>query len=396
MNLSASDTLTTSTVCWTGPERRNPGKPNAKVLHLINGEHFSGAERVQQLLGKHLNGLGYDALFACLKPKNFPQQAAIRSYQITEFPMRGKLDLSVVRGVKALAAETQACLLHAHTPRTALVTSIAARQLSLPWVYHVHSPTARDSTRRFSNILNAMTENFAIRNCDRLITVSRSLRRDLLRRGIAPRKIAHVANGVPELTPLQPTERSQSTNWKLGMIALMRPRKGLEVLLQAMAQLPDTAQRIQLELIGSFETPEYEAKIQGMLDSLGLRPKVSVRGFVADIPSALHDLDVLLLPSLFGEGLPMVVLEALSAGVPVIASRVEGTPEAVRHGIEGYLAQPNDATSLAECIQELTNSRTRWAQFSQQAVLRHRSRFTSRRMAEGVAKVYRQLDIPRD
>ena len=61
----------------------------------------------------------------------------------------------------------------------------------------------------------------------------------------------------------------------------------------------------------------------------------------------------MVLPSLFGEGLPMVVLEAMAAGLPVIATRVEGTPEAITHGVEGLLAEPRDPESLSAAIESL-------------------------------------------
>jgi len=97
------------------------------------------------------------------------------------------------------------------------------------------------------------------------------------------------------------------------------------------------------------------------------------------------------LPSLFGEGMPMVVLEALACGVPVIATRVEGTPEVIRHGREGLLARPQDADSIADAIREFTSDRLAWCEMSKHAVERHRDGFSDFRMAERTARVYRKL-----
>ena len=99
----------------------------------------------------------------------------------------------------------------------------------------------------------------------------------------------------------------------------------------------------------------------------------------------------MVLPSLFGEGLPMVVLEAMAAAVPVIATRVEGTPEAVRHGVEGLLAEPRDAESLAEQIESLVSGRYDWETMAEAAAARHCEHFSDITMARATANMYRQL-----
>ena len=87
----------------------------------------------------------------------------------------------------------------------------------------------------------------------------------------------------------------------------------------------------------------------------------------------------------------MVVLEALSAAVPVVATRVEGTPEIIRDGIEGVLAEPGDAHSLAESMLRMTSSRATWQRMSERAVARHRCAFSDQLMAQRIARVYRRV-----
>jgi glycosyltransferase involved in cell wall biosynthesis len=99
----------------------------------------------------------------------------------------------------------------------------------------------------------------------------------------------------------------------------------------------------------------------------------------------------MVLPSLFGEGMPMVVLEAMALGVPVIATKVEGTPEVVRHGQEGYLATPCDPQSLATEILRFVSSRSTWTGLSQNAVERQQHKFSDDEMASKTAKIYRRV-----
>ncbi len=361
------------------------------VLHVVNGEFFSGAERVQQILGKHLNTYGFGAHFACLKPDLFPKCSELPNDQVHATPMRGRFDLRVVDQVQEVAKANKCQILHAHTPRSALVAAFAAHRMGLPWVYHVHSPTSRDSTRRLINQINTCVERFAIASCDLLITVSRSLRREMLKHRVSRKRLVYIPNGVAAIDPIDAPSRQDRTTWKLGLIALMRPRKGVEVALDAMAQLKRIGSPITLQLIGPFETEEYRQQILARIEQLELHDVIQLTGFTQDVPAALRQLDALVLPSLFGEGMPMVVLEALSAGVPVVATRVEGTPEVVRNGIEGLLAQPGDAKDLADQIQRMTSCRSNWQHMSARALTRHRTHFSDTLLASRVAKAYERL-----
>ncbi|MBX3422500.1 MAG: glycosyltransferase [Pirellulaceae bacterium] len=362
-----------------------------KVLHVINGEHFSGAERVQQLLGKCLGDFGVQSEFVCLKPGKFPSLCGLEPDRVTSIPMRGRADLRVVHQLAEKVCAQEFDLLHAHTPRSALITALVAKRTGRPWCYHVHSPTSRDSTRGLVNRLNDWIERYSIRSCTRLLTVSRSLRREMLRLGVPRQRLSVVPNGVPAIQPIDSHARLDRQRWRLGLIALMRPRKGVEVALEAMAEIKRRDLPIELELIGGFESDQYRNQIQAHIDSWGLDGNVTWTGFTSDIASAIRRLDALLLPSLFGEGMPMVVLEALAAAVPVIATRVEGTPEVVRDGTEGLLAEPCDATSLTAKIIQMVSDRRRWQEMSRAALERHRQNYTDRIMAQRVAQVYASI-----
>jgi glycosyltransferase involved in cell wall biosynthesis len=89
--------------------------------------------------------------------------------------------------------------------------------------------------------------------------------------------------------------------------------------------------------------------------------------------------------------MPMVVLEALACGVPVIATEVEGTPEVVRDGQEGVLAEPQSASSLAESIRRFISDREAWCRWSHQCVERHRSGFSDIQMATKTARLYHRI-----
>jgi glycosyltransferase involved in cell wall biosynthesis len=256
----------------------------------------------------------------------------------------------------------------------------------VPLVYHVHSPAGRDSTRRLQNQINAFLERRSARGANRLIAVSPSVRSYMLEQGFPAGQVVCVPNGVPriDVSPRRETPMS----WTLGMSALFRPRKGVEVLLEALAIVRANGYDVRLRAIGPFETPAYEAQVRTLAASLRLGDSIHWTGFVTDVASELARIDALVLPSLFGEGLPMVVLEAMAAAVPVIASQVEGVPDAVRDRKDGLLVEPGNPRRLAAAIEELVAGALAYPALSASAQQRHTELFSAEIMAGRVAEVY--------
>ncbi len=374
--------------------QNNATSGQQRVIHVINGEHYSGAERVQDLLAQRLPEFGYDVSFACVKPGQFAALRQDHNAPIYELPMRLRIDMRPALALARIVRKTDTRLLHAHTPRSLIVARLAAMIARVPLVYHVHSPTSRDSTHSLRNWLNNATEQFSLTGIDRLITVSHSLAQHMVDEGIDRDRIVTVCNGVPAAGPL--SERSApNATWTLGTVALFRPRKGLEVLLHALAQLRQRAVPVRLCAVGGFETPEYKQSIHTLAKQLKVEDLIDWVGFTQDVARQLAQMDLFVLPSLFGEGLPMVVLEAMTAGVPVVATRVEGVPEAIRDGVDGVLAEPDDANDLQHAIGEMIEHPDRWQTMRRQAYHRHAEHFSDRRMAEQVAEIYRAVSSAR-
>lgn len=366
-----------------------------RALHVINGERYSGAERVQDLLGLNLPDFGVEVTYVCLKPDQFPANRRARLSTLLSYPMAHRLD---VRPVYYLAREIRAGrydIVHAHTPRTALIARLATLGLGIPIVYHVHSPVSRDSTRRIQNAINLVSEKLAVRDATRLIAVSRSLKIYMEQQGFPGERVQVVPNGVPGPASYAPRPLPKKT-WTVGAVALFRPRKGLEVLLQSIAKLRGAGADVALRAIGPFETPEYEATIRELIDELKIKNAVTFTGFCREVPPELAKIDLFVLPSLFGEGMPMVLLEAMAAGVPCIASDVEGVTEVLRDGVDGLVVPPGDVDSLTVAIGEFLTGERDAAAFGAAGFERWRSGFSDKAMAAGVARVYHDLLSERD
>jgi glycosyltransferase involved in cell wall biosynthesis len=134
----------------------------------------------------------------------------------------------------------------------------------------------------------------------------------------------------------------------LGAVCRLVPEKGLDVCLEAFRQLAETTERpVRLVIVG--DGPERPA-LEALTVHLGLSDRVRFEGFRQDVPEVLAALDVLVLSSRGLEGLPLIVVEALAVGRPVIATRVAGTPEIFTREGFGWLVAPDDASELAEAM----------------------------------------------
>jgi glycosyltransferase involved in cell wall biosynthesis len=211
--------------------------------------------------------------------------------------------------------------------------------------------------------------------------------------GFAAERVQYVANGVPAID--LPARILPTQQWTLGVAALFRPRKGIEVLLEALAVLRSNNCPVTLRAVGPFETLAYEREVMQLVEKLGVSDAITWTGFTQDIASELAQMDLFVLPSLFGEGLPMVVLEAMAAGLPVVASHVEGVPEAIRHRQEGLLVEPGSVSQLVLAIESLLEGEElAYLDLSRSAHQRHAESFSDHHMAAKVAAVYDDMLSP--
>ena len=365
-------------------------RPACKVLHIINGEVYGGAERALDLLAEQLGQFGFEPTFACIKPGLYPKVRHARNVRLIEVPMRNRFDLRPAFRLARLIRREGFRLVYAHTARSAMIASLASKLAGVPLVYHVQSPTARDTTHRWKNWLNAVVERLSVARASALMPVSESLGNYVREQGYADPLISVVPNGVPCREPAPPRDPAK-TEWTLGIVALLRPRKGVEVLLRALAILRSQGLPVRLRATGPFEAEDYKHEMKALTQKLGLEEVVEWTGFTRDVYAELAQMDVFVLPSLFGEGLPLVVLEAMAAGVPVVATRVEGTPEAVRDGRDGLIVEPGNPEDLAAAIARVVRGEVDWNALRESTLRRHAKHYSDVTMAEGVARVYRRV-----
>jgi len=360
-----------------------------RVLHVINGEHYAGAERVQDGLALRLPELGFAVGFACVKPQRFAAARHAQDSPLVEMPMRGGFDLRAAFRLARLIRRENYALVHTHTPRSVLVGAWAARLAGVPLVHHVHSQTAVEVGSSWGLRLSAWVERMSVRRAISVMAVSPSLRAYLIRSGYRPEQIVLVPNGVAAQDELPPEPR-RTGPWTVGVVALFRPRKGLEVLLEALARLKAGGLPVRLRAVGRFETTAYENEVRRRAQQLELAGDVDWVGFRSDVLAELRQMDAFVLPSILCEALPMSILEAMAAGTTVVGSRVEGVTDIIRDGQDGVLVEPGDAADLARALHGVLTDAAAARRLRHAAWRRQAQSFSDRSMAAAVAAVYRR------
>ncbi len=173
----------------------------------------------------------------------------------------------------------------------------------------------------------------------------------------------------------------------IGCVSLLDPGKGQDVLIDAFAQLAGTLVHHHLVFIGDGA---YRDRLRSHVPS-AVTGRVHFPGFREDPWPCFRAMDCHVLASTRYEGTPQVILQAMFAGCPVVATRTGAIPGVVRHGVTGLLAEPGDATSLADAIRHTLAEPIEAARRAQEALQYVHARHTMDAMGEKILSVYREV-----
>lgn len=361
-----------------------------RVLHVINGEHYAGAERVQDLLAIASARYGVEADFACVKPQRFPNMRAAKAAACYEIAMHARVDVLPAFQLARLVKNNGYDVLHSHSARGAIVASLASWMTGAAWIHHVHGHTESEIGKRSLTHCSAWVERKLLQRASAIIAVSSSVGCYLHRHGAPLDRLFVVPNGVPvrERRSHPPSKQGGRT---LGFVALLRERKGLETLLRAASQMLREIPNLQLRIVGRFETGSYERSIQRLTRQLDLCDRIEWRGFRRDVSAEFDAMDALAFPSVLPEGMPMVLLEAMASGLPIVASRVEGVTDVIQHQSNGLLVPPDDPAALAVAATSLLKNRALAESLANVGYCEQRARYSDDSMAQAMARIYRMV-----
>jgi glycosyltransferase involved in cell wall biosynthesis len=327
------------------------------VLVLIATERVSGPLKgIFQYL-RHANGTRWQPLLALLRgrrssPSDAELEAKRQGVPHVVLEQAGSFDWRLIGKVRRLAAEQGVSIVQSHGYKTHVLGFALKRLSALPWLGFEHGWTAEN--RRIRLYQKAA---WLLRYADRAVAVSEQLQERIRRLGVRAERIVMIPNaidgisssdiapgtfrrahGIPGEVPL------------LGVVGRFSPEKGQRIFLEALSRLAPRCPTVHAALIGEGGDEELLRQ-----QARAHRLDVHFPGYTPAMAEVYQDLDVVVIPSL-SEGSPNVLLEAMAAARPVVATRVGGIPSVADDGVHALLVPPNDPGRLADAMASLVSN----------------------------------------
>jgi len=282
-------------------------------------------------------------------------------------------------------------VIHCHSSKAGALGRVSAAILGTPSVYTPHAivtldPTLSSRKRRFYGGI----ECWLARRSEAVIAVSPDEAEHIAALGIAPQKIRVVMNGIGRLDfPSRDLARQQlglrPDDFCIGFVGRMTAQKAPELLVAALGELRQQQPKAVAVFVGSG--PLYQPLVE-QTDRLGLIQNIRLLGDTV-ARNVMPAFDVFCLPSRY-EGLPYVLLEALAAGLPIVARRVGGVAACVEHGVNGFIVENESPDDLAEALGNLARDASLRHQFAQHSSAKAIS-FSVDRMIDETLAVYESV-----
>jgi glycosyltransferase involved in cell wall biosynthesis len=364
-----------------------------RVMHVIETLENGGAERVLASIANNLPPQ-YRSYVCCLKNSG-PVSEQLRNLERPIFELRRKSGNSYV-GAMALAKvirHNRIDIVHAHNWSTfceSIIGGHIARVKKIVNTIHgIHFSYLDNRPPIAKRILRNAVEKMICRASSNICAVSENVRRHIVQDvGLSDGNISVIYNGISaggiDNGREEPIAERRSPEFVVCWAGRLATVKSLPNLLQAVAILKSRNVNISVNLVG--DGPERESLVKEM-NSLGIEDRIRFIGYTPDVRPYLSAADVFVLPSQY-EGFSMALLEAMSAGLPVVASNVGGNPEIVVDGATGLLVKSGDSLGLAESLLTLYRDHDLKTRMGQEGKRRVMQEFSTARMISEYVRVY--------
>lgn len=317
------------------------------------------------------------------------QNSGIPVYHVPSLvrPVALVQDIKCVNEIAGLIKSIRPDLITTHSSKAGILGRLAARRCGVPAIFTAHGWAFTEGVPELQRRLYIRAERAAARWTRKIICVSEYDRQLALNYGVGrPEQLVAIHNGMPLLPGDYLAKPGGKDPVRLIMVARFSEPKDHRLLFEALHGLT-VDNRFVVDLVG--DGPLLE-RCKELARTLGLDGRVNFLGARTDVPELLAKAHVFLLISRW-EGFPLVVLEAMRAGLPVIASDVGGTREAVIDGETGFLVPRGDASVLRERLARLINDAELRVQMGRKGRERFLEHFTFQNMLDKTLAVYREV-----
>ena len=374
-----------------------PAQGPLRVALLLESDGPGGAETMLLNLGEELRRRGHEVL--PIGPAGragwLGDRFRERGFAPESYVLRRAIDPSCMRQIIGMLRSHRIQVAHSHEFGMAVYGAFAARRAGIRHVITMHGGRYYAEQRRRRSALR-----WAARRSDALVAVSEATAADLRRTLRLPDdEVRVVHNGIPVRAGSRTAVRSelalQENELLIVAVGNLYPVKGHAVLLRALGELQRSgvldSVPWRLALAGRGEE---EAKLRVLASEEGIAERVTLLGYREDVPDILAAADLFVMPSL-SEGLPLALVEAMAAGLPVVVSDVGGVPEVAVPGREAVLVPPGDPARLAVGLASLLRDPGARAAMGVAARDRAHRDFSVSTMCEAYERLYRGAATPR-
>jgi L-malate glycosyltransferase len=360
-----------------------------KILQICSARQLGGGEKHLADLANGLARRGHD-VYAALIPGSplLAELSSVIKQNIVELPMRNSLNVGSALKLARFVRQHEIEIVHAHVARDYPLAALAARRAGAPLVLtrHVLFPLSR-------------IHRVTLRRTSRVIAVSQAVAEGLQAQGLFdPEKVVRIHNGidvdrfVKGREAVAGHEETAGKKFRVGMIGHLAPIKGPEDFIRAAAIVCGVRDDVEFVVAGEDKSRsgEHRRRLEKLIDELGLNRRVSLPGWVEDVASILPTFDLFVSPSR-SEPFGLSIVEAMAAGVSVIATMSEGACEIIEDDQTGGLVPVGDVEALASAIGEFLSDAKKRNRLSDNARRAVRERFSLARMLEATEEVYRQV-----
>lgn len=330
------------------------------ILHINTSREWRGGEQQLFYLAQGLASEKIPQVIIGIPGSPLEERCTTEGFEFIPLEMRGELDFSAVRSIRSVCLSKNISLIHTHTGHAHTLALLAKRKhLKIPLVV-----SRRVDFKPAKSFFSKWKYNHEA--IDYYLPVSHKIRSIMLEAGISPEKLITVYSGIdlkrfsklPSAESIREELEIHRKTTIIGNIAALVEHKDQETLIRSISKMK-TELPFKVLIVGEGK---LEKRLKNLTKELNLEDKILFTGYRKDIPELLSLFDIFTLTSK-EEGLGTSVLDAMAAGLPIVATKGGGIAEMLTHEKGAYLAEVGDEEALAQYYDELVESESKKALF---------------------------------